>query len=225
MQESPTSAAKTTIMVVDDHPIVRRGLAQLINQQGDLTVCCEAEDAQQALDLVGTCRPDSAIVDLSLRSSSGLDLVKSLHKQHPELPVLVVSMHEEELYAERALRAGARGYVMKREVDETVIKAIRRVLAGGIYASEKVAARILSSFATSQGQRAPLSVEGLSDRELAVFRLIGRGVKTGEIAEELRISVKTVETYRARIKSKLSLSSSSELTRFAVEWSLSEGTR
>jgi DNA-binding NarL/FixJ family response regulator len=207
-------------MVVDDHPVVRRGLAYLINQEGDLIVCGEAEDAHEALAQVQKQRPDLAIVDLVLKQSSGIDLVKELKRRYPKLPVLVISMHEESLYAERALRAGAKGYIMKHEVDEVIMNAIRRVLKGEIYVSSAVSERILQSFTQASAQHSGASVQSLSDRELEVFHLIGRGVKTREIAERLHVSTKTVETYRARIKLKLHLSSSGELTQFAVEWLL-----
>ena len=214
---------RTNIIIVDDHPIVRRGLAHLVNQQEGFAVCAEADTASQALELIKTHEPGLAIVDISLKDSNGLDLVKDISRLYPHLPVLVVSMHEEEFYAERALKAGAKGYVMKQEASETVVEAVRCILRGQIYVSEAMSGRLLRRLAANQASGAEDPVEGLSDRELEVFCLIGRGVKTSEIAERLHLSAKTVETYRARIKAKLHLGSSTELTRFAVEWTLAEG--
>jgi len=215
--------ARLRILIVDDHPIVRRGLKNLIEQERDLEVCCEAEDAAQGLELARTHVHHLAIVDLLLRNSSGIDLVKEFRRVLPELPVLVVSMYEESLYAERVLRAGAKGYVMKHEMNETIVGAVRRVICGGIYVSESISERILQNIANSRNNhRAGPSIQCLSDRELEVFRLVGRGIKTQEIASRLSVSAKTVETYRSRIKGKLNIASSGDLTQFAVEYFLWE---
>ena len=203
-------------MIVDDHPIVRRGLAHLINQQKDLDVCREAEDVEGALAHAANTRLDLAIVDLALRDSSGIDLVKQLKKLHPDLAVLVVSMYDEQVYAERVLRAGARGYVTKHEVAETIIEAVRSVLAGDVYLSEAMSKLMLQDIAEDRAGLSPL--QALSDRELEVFRMLGRGIKTREIADALRLSVKTVETYRARMREKLRLRPSANLVEFAVQW-------
>jgi DNA-binding NarL/FixJ family response regulator len=209
---------ETRIFVVDDHPIVRRGLVQLIEQESDLKVCGEASSAEQALQSIPRVRPHLAIVDISLQGTSGIELLKRLKIEHPELPVLVISMHDESLYAERALRAGARGYIMKHEAITTLQTAIRRVAAGGIFLSERMTERLLEKATGRQNPPGPTGVESLSDRELEVFELIGRGHRTSEIARRLCLSVKTIETYRAKIKDKLHLRSGAELVQHAVSW-------
>jgi DNA-binding NarL/FixJ family response regulator len=195
---------------------VRHGLRQIIEQEGDLRVCCEAEDLEGAMECIAKGELDMAIVDLSLGARDGLELLKEIQARYSWLPVLVVSMHEESLYSERVLRAGALGYLNKQEATETVVPAIRRVLAGGIFVSEKVAER-MAARNNSQGEvkvdKSPL--ERLSDRELQVFRLIGQGETTRSIAESLELSVKTIETYRAHIKQKLGLSHSTQLLQHA----------
>jgi DNA-binding NarL/FixJ family response regulator len=212
------ASARRGVLIVDDHPIVRQGLAQLISQEEDLEVCGQAEDAHQALHAVREHAPDLVVADISLKETSGMDLLKDLRIQHPELPVLMLSMHDEAVYAERALRAGARGYIMKQEATERVVTAIRRVLAGDVYVSDGMAARMVSKLA-SPGRRAGGSpVDGLSDRELEVFRFIGEGHGTRQIAERLHLSIKTIETYRAHIKEKLDLKDATELLRAAIEW-------
>lgn len=208
---------KIRVLIVDDHPIVRQGIAQLINQESDLTTCCEAGNAQEALDLVASAAPDILLVDISLDGVSGIELVKVLKSRHPKTPALVISMHDETLYAERALRAGARGYIMKQEATEKVLTAIRQVIRGDIYLSERMQAKILQR--VLGGDESGLSpIDLLSDRELEVFRLIGHGFATGDIAHELNRSVKTVETHRAHLKDKLGLKNAAELTRYAVQW-------
>jgi len=208
---------KARVFVVDDHPIVRGGLAQLINQESDLHVCGEAADAATAFDSIEALKPDVAVVDLSLHGPDGLELVKNLRARHIPVPVVILSMHDESLYAERALRAGARAYLMKQEAAEQVLVALRRVLAGDIYVSERMASRLLGQI-TGRSFAGDSPVRCLSDRELDVFRRIGRGTGTRQIADELHLSVKTVESYRTHIKEKLGLSSSAELVRCAVEW-------
>lgn len=208
---------KKRIFLADDHPLVREWLANLIQQQADLSVCGETESAPAALSAVATAKPDLVIADINLKNSSGIELIKNLKGSHPDLPVLVLSMHDESLYAERAFRAGARGYVNKRETAQKVVEAIRRVLDGKLYVSEK-AAEILAA-KTARGQAVNRSaIELLSDRELEVFEKLGQGIGTKQIAEDFRVSIKTVQEYCARIKEKLRLASATELLREAVRW-------
>jgi DNA-binding NarL/FixJ family response regulator len=206
------------ILVVDDHPIVRQGIRSLLEHEGDLTVCCEAENAAAAIDIVTGARPDVAVIDISLEGTDGVELTKAIRAQRPTLPILIMSMHDESLYAERALRAGANGYVMKQEVAEKIVEAIRHVLRGEVYVSEEIRQRILMGVRSRRSKSAEPSVTRLSDRELEVFRLIGQGCETRQIAAKLHLSVKTIETYRAHIKDKLNLESATELVRFAVQW-------
>ncbi len=209
---------KARVFVVDDHPIVRGGLAQLINQEADLQVCGEAADAATAFDRIEALKPDVAVVDLSLQGPDGLELVKNLRARHSAIPVVILSMHDESLYAERALRAGARAYLMKQEAAEQVLVALRRVLAGDVYVSDRMATRLLGQITGTRPSAGDSPLQCLSDRELEVFRRIGRGHGTRQIADELRLSVKTVDSYRTHIKEKLGLASASELMRCAVEW-------
>lgn len=211
---------KKTVFLVDDHPSMRQGLQELINQEEDLAVCGQAGDVVSALEGVRKAAPDIAIVDLALKESSGLDLVKDLKVRFPEMPVLVLSMHDEALYAERSIRAGARGYIMKEATTENIIKAIRQVLGGEIYLSGGVSSKILKKMAGADASETG-GVDSLSDRELEVFRLIGQGLRTRDIAERLHLSVKTVESYREHIKTKLRLDNAAKLTRAAVEWAQS----
>lgn len=206
------------ILIVDDHPMMRQGLAQLINSEPDLVVCREADTAQQAFEFVRQAPPDLAIVDISLPDKSGLELIKDMHAMYPALPLLVVSMHDESLYAERVLRAGGRGYVMKQEGGKKLMAAIRQVLAGQISVSEKISARILEIFSGSGRDPGGSPIGRLSDREFEVFQLIGHGRGTREIAAHLRLSVKTVEVHRTNIKAKLDLKSATDLVRSAVRW-------
>jgi DNA-binding NarL/FixJ family response regulator len=215
---SAQTARKRRIFLVDDHPLVREGLANLINQQHDLTVCGQAEDVAEALSGVGATRPDVALVDISLKNESGLELVKNLESQFPLVAQIVLSMHDEALYAERALRAGARGYVMKRETTKNVLTAIRRVLDGNVYVSERVVNVMARRFGSSQRAAASSPVEQLSDRELEVFRLLGQGRSTSQIAEDLHLSLKTVQAYCARAKEKFGVHSLGELLRVAIRW-------
>lgn len=219
-----TTTKKSKVLVVDDHPIVRQGLALLINREPDLAVCGEAEDAQTALQSVPTIKPDILVVDISLNGPDGLDLLKDIRIRYPEMPVLILSMHDESIYAERALRAGAQGYIMKQEATEKVLVALRRILSREIYVSERISNRMLQRYIGSQSSGRPSSISDLTDRELEVFRLIGEGHSTRQIAEELHISVKTVESYQAHIKEKLSLRSARELVQHAIQWSISEKT-
>jgi DNA-binding NarL/FixJ family response regulator len=215
---TPADRQKKRIFLVDDHPLVREWLTNLINQQPDLTVCGETDSAPQALEAITRAKPDVAIVDLSLKDSSGFDLIKNLKQSETGAAVLVLSMHDEAHYAERALRAGARGYVMKRETTKKVITAIRRVLEGKLYLSESIAEAMAVRLVGGAAHGASFTVEQLSDRELEVFEMLGRGLGTRQIAETLRVSVKTVQAYCARIKEKLNLSSATELLREAIRW-------
>jgi DNA-binding NarL/FixJ family response regulator len=213
---------KSRVFVVDDHPIVRQGLALLINREADLIVCGEAEDAHTAVQAVATAKPDILVVDISLNGPDGLDLLKDVRTRYPELPVLILSMHDESIYAERALRAGAQGYIMKQEATEKVLVALRRILSHEIYVSERIANRMLQRYIGSPSAGSSSSIADLTDRELEVFRLIGEGHSTRQIAEELHISVKTVESYQAHIKEKLSLRSARELVQHAIQWTVGE---
>lgn len=213
------STPKCKVFLVDDHPIVRQGLALFIDREPDLMVCGEADDATSALQAIGEATPDFVVLDISLDGPDGLELLKTLRLRYPSLPVLVLSMHDESLYAERALRAGANGYIMKQEATDRVLTAIRQILGGDVYLSDRLTKRMLQQFVNgSISQRDPLSK--LSDRELEVYRLIGVGHGTRQIADELHVSTKTVESYQAHIKEKLSLRNARELVQHAVEWSV-----
>lgn len=208
----------TRIVIVDDHPLMRKGLVMSIESETDLTVCAQASTAEDALGIVESEEPDLVIVDVSLPGMSGLELIKQIHAIRPAMKTLVVSRHDESLYAERAIRAGARGYVMKLEAADVMVKAIRRVMNGGIYVSEEINERLLLGMAAGHEMLSQSPLEVLSDRELEVFELTGRGYGTRDIAERLHLSVKTVESYRARIKTKLNLGSAAELMQHAVQW-------
>jgi DNA-binding NarL/FixJ family response regulator len=213
---------RKTVFVVDDHPIVRQGLALLINQEADLAVCGEAEEMHSALAAIQSARPDILIVDISLNGPDGLELLKNIRIMSPRLPVLILSMHDESIYAERALRAGANGYIMKQEATEKVLVALRRILSGEIYVSDRIANSMLRHYVRGANASEHSSISDLTDRELEVFRLIGEGQGTRQIAEALHLSVKTVESYQAHIKEKLSLRSARELVQHAVQWNVSE---
>jgi DNA-binding NarL/FixJ family response regulator len=208
---------KQRIVIVDDHPMMREGLAQLVDHEPDLVVEAQADSAGQALRLVEKAVPDLLVVDISLPDKSGLELIKDVHTLLPGLPILVVSMHDESLYAERVLRAGGRGYIMKQEGGKKLMEAIRQVLAGRIYVSEKISAKILENYS---GRRpdSQSPVEKLSDREFEVFQLLGQGQGTREIAKQLHLSVKTVEVHRANIRKKMELANGGELVRYAIRW-------
>jgi DNA-binding NarL/FixJ family response regulator len=208
----------TRIFLVDDHPLVREWLATLLRQQPDFEVCGQAEDARDAFATMLADPPDVAIVDLSLKTSSGLDLIKELSERMPETQVIVLSMHEEIFYAERAMRAGARGYVTKRESTHRIVEAIHEVQAGRLYANAELLAKLAERIVGRNQSNQPGSVETLSDRELEVFRRLGEGQANRLIAEELHLSIKTVQAYCARIKDKLGLANASELTREAIRW-------
>jgi len=214
----PRSRRRKKVLLVDDHPMMRQGLAQLINQQADLMVCAEAGDASDAMKLIDLLKPDLAMVDISLGGKSGLELIKDLQALHPEVPGLVMSMHDESLYAERMLRAGARGYVMKQAGGETVLQAIRQVLNGKIYVSERMSTKILDVFSGHRAHHSKSAIENLTDREFEVFELIGEGCTPRQIAECLHISGKTVDAHRAHIKEKLLIKSGTGLVQHAVRW-------
>lgn len=214
-----SDSAKRRVFVVDDHPIVRAGLAQLINREPDLTVCGDAEEMHQALETIQAVRPDVLIVDISLNGPDGLDLLKTIRAGGSQIPVLILSMHDEAIYAERALRAGASGYLMKQEGTDRVLVALRRILNNGIYVSDRIASRMLRHLAGAAGTTLRSPVDGLSDRELEVLRMMGDGQGTRQIAENLHLSVKTVETYQSHLKDKLGLKNSRELVQYAIQWS------
>lgn len=224
MNQTVAEPTKRRVFVVDDHPIVRQGLAMLVNREPDLTVCGEAEDAQTAMQSMLACKPDILVLDISLNGPDGLDLLKNVRSRYPELPVLVLSMHDESIYAERALRAGAQGYIMKQEATDRVLVALRRILSREIYISDRIANRMLQHYIGNSDAGKRSSIADLSDRELEVFRLIGEGHSTRQIAEDLHISVKTVESYQAHIKEKLSLRSGRELVQHAIQWTINENT-
>ncbi len=214
----PSAAgAKRRIFVVDDHPIVRRGLVQLISHEADLEICGEAEDAQTALRAIKEAKPDMVLLDVSLKESDGLELAKELRVHVPDLPILMLSMHDETLYTERALRAGARGYLMKEEAPQTLLLAVRKVLSGGVYVSEKMSANLLQGMARGKRAGVELPMDRLTDRELEIFHLIGGGITVKQIAEKLFLSVKTIESHREHIKEKLNIKTSAELLRFASQ--------
>ena len=208
------------MLVIDDHPIVRERLAELINQQADLLVCGEAEDSHQARKAVAELQPDIAIVDITLKDTYGIELIKEFKDRYPKLPMLVLSMHDEALYGERALRAGARGYLTKQEATKKVVDAIRKVLAGEIYTSEKMAATILQKVAGGKSPGGGSPTDVLTDRELEVFQLLGQGKTVKEIAESLFVSAKTVEAHREHIKQKMNFKSSAELLRYAIQFAI-----
>jgi len=214
----PPAAPKRRLFIVDDHAIVRRGLTELINHEPDLSVCGQGEDAYGSLRAIRESKPDLCVIDISLKDGDGIDLLKELKAQAPHLPVLILSMHDESLYGERALRAGARGYIMKQEPPESILAAIRRVLSGQVYVSEKMQAMLLDRLVCgSKSAAARLPMDRLTDRELEIFRMIGAGDSVKLIADKLFLSQKTVQAHREHIKEKLNLKSSAELLRFAIQ--------
>ncbi|MEO8578148.1 MAG: response regulator transcription factor [Gemmatimonadales bacterium] len=223
---APVSTQRATrkfrVFLVDDHPIVRQGLTLLINQEPELMVCGVAEEAESVPASIAALAPDVLVLDISLRGPDGLELLKTIRAVDQTLPILVLSMHDETIYAERALRAGANGYIMKQEATEKVLVAIRRILRGEIYVSERIANTVLQQMVLRHARAQLSTVASLSDRELEVFRLIGFGHGTREIAESLHLSVKTIESYQAHIKDKLAIRTSRGLMQRAIEWRLSE---
>ncbi len=218
MREKTEQNLKKKIVIVDDHPILRKGLSMLINQEPDLFVCGEAEDARKAMEMIDALSPDMVIVDISLPDTDGVELLKNIRIRHEDLPTLVVSMHDESLFAERALRAGARGYIMKQEAVEKVLTGIRRVLAGEIFVSNRITTKMLEKFVNGEAGKTASTLDLLSDRELAVFHLIGQGLGTRQIADKLHLSIKTIESYRSHIKEKLKLGSGMDLLKYAIQW-------
>jgi len=216
--QSTTFENKKRVFIVDDHPIVRDGLITIINHEKDLAVCGEADEPQEALKAISELRPDVVIVDITLKNSDGIELTKSLKARYPTLPVIVLSIHDELTYAERALRAGARGYLMKEVVSDKITAAIRTVLTGEIYVSNTMAKKMLRKLAGGKADTIIAPTDSLSDRELEIFRLIGQGYKPSKIAQSMHLSIKTVETYRSRIKEKLNLADADELLRYAIQW-------
>jgi DNA-binding NarL/FixJ family response regulator len=222
-RQTSESCVKRRVLVVDDHPIVRQGLSLLINGEPDLEVCGQAEAAHSATQAVESLDPDIVVLDISLGGPDGLEVLKQLRAQEARVPILILSMHDQSIYAERALRAGANGYIMKQEATDLVLTAIRRILDGQVYVTEQVAGLILKQFARGIGApRSPL--DSLTDRELEVFRLIGEGFTTRAIALTLHLSVKTVESYQAHLKEKLALRNARELQHHAIEWAISQKT-
>jgi len=217
------SHEKKRILVVDDHPIVLQGLSMLINRNNELLVCGHATDTSEAMEAIRVLKPDLVIVDISLKDANGIELIKDIKSYDAGLSVLVLSMHDESLYAERALRAGAKGYIMKQEGTERLISAIRSVLAGELYISDRLAGRLINKMVSGGVEVSSSPLESLSDRELEVFLLIGRGQRTRQISEQLHLSSKTVETYRSHIKKKLNIGSSTELLQHAIQWVNSSG--
>ena len=218
-QQNVSNENRRKVLIVDDHPLVREGLADLINKEKDIVVCGWAKDIPQTIKAIKKLKPDVVTVDISLEDASGLDLMKDIKTRFPGLPVLALSMHQESIYAERAIRAGAKGYITKQEATKKVITAIRKVLEGRLYLSETMKEKLVYSLIGNDESDAGTSpIDRLTDRELEVFRLIGQGKATRQIAEQLCLSAKTIETYRSRIKEKLNLSSGSELLRCAFQW-------
>ncbi|HBG28417.1 MAG: DNA-binding response regulator [Planctomycetes bacterium GWF2_41_51] len=221
-KQDNTPEKKTQILIVDDHPIVRDGLASIINHEQDLNVCGEAEDAFHALKAIEELKPDVVVTDISLKNSDGIELTKSIKAGHPKLFVIVLSIHDESVYAERALLAGAKAYLMKDAVSDNIVQAIRTVLNGEIFVSDKILKKFLHKIAGSNTGTAKTQIDNLSDRELEIFRLIGEGLKASLIAKQLHLSIKTIETYRTRIKEKLDIVNASELLQYSIRWAKSQ---
>ena len=215
---------KTAVMLVDDHPLVRRGVAELINSEADLYVVGEAANMQEALEVTTRTKPGLAVVDVSLDGNNGIELMKNMSSRWPNLPILAYSMHDEAIYAERAMRAGAMGYVMKAAAPEVFLAAVRQVLKGKIFLSDPMSDRLLGKLvgAGASASATAWPIDKLSDRELEVLEMLGKGLGTSQIADKLCLSVKTIETYREHLKQKLNLASGQELIRYAIEWSLNQ---
>lgn len=218
VNKSQNKDIKHKVFLVDDHPIVREGLAQLINKEKDLTVCGEAGDVSDALQAISECKPDIAIVDLTLEHGSGLRLIENLHYKKTGVPILVLSMHDESVYAERCLKAGAKGYIMKQEPSDRMLSAIRKVLDGEMYISGNMEKKFLNKMISGEKIEFTSPVDVLSNRELEVYQLFGQGLKKREIADQLNLSVKTIETYVENIKKKMDFSSSHDITMHAIRF-------
>jgi len=210
--------SRIKVLVVDDHPIIRQGLSLLFSQKNDMEVCGEADNVETALEQIAALEPDIAIVDISLKDSNGLELIKQIKMQNKKLPVLVLSVHDESIYAERALRAGARGYIMKEELTDNVVIAIRQIMSGKLYLSSLMSEKMLDKLVQPSPGISESPVEKLSDRELEVFQLFGSGMSTKEIADKIHVSPKTVQSYRVRIKEKMNIEKTSELLKYAIQW-------
>ncbi|MDT8302934.1 MAG: response regulator transcription factor [Sedimentisphaerales bacterium] len=221
-KQDNTNENKTQVLLVDDHPVVRDGLTTIINHERDLNVCGEADDAYEALKAAAELKPDIVVVDISLKNSDGIELTKTIKSKYPKLSVVVLSVHDESVYAERALLAGAKAYLMKDAVSENIVKAIRTVLSGEIYVSNTISKKFLHKIAGDKTDTTKTTIENLSDREFEVFRLIGEGYKPSQIAKKLHLSVKTIETYRGRLKEKLNLNSAIEILQYAIKWAKSQ---
>jgi len=219
----PSVATRRRIVLVDDHPVTREGVRVLIDQEPDLVVCGQSDNAPAALQLIQKVKPDLAVVDITLKTTSGIELMKSLKAVMPDLPVLIMSMHDERLYAERALRAGAKGYIMKHEASDRILDALRKVLSGELYLSDNMKEKMLHCLVRSRKDEVVFTIDTLSDREMEVFQLIGNGFSTRQIAEKLNLSVKTIDSYREHLKLKLRLKKGSDLVRHAIQWVRSEG--
>jgi DNA-binding NarL/FixJ family response regulator len=219
---SGQALSKLRVLLVDDHPITRQGLRALVNSQLNLEVCGETDSAAQALECVATLQPDLAILDVSLRTSNGIELTRQMKEKAPNLPILVVSMHDEQLFAERALRAGAMGYVMKQEAGDKVAVALQHLLRGDIYLSPKMREKMLHRFVNKKGDGVVFAIDTLSNREREVFELLGNGYSTRQIAQKLNLSSKTIDSYREHLKLKFNLDSGAELVRHAIQWARTE---
>lgn len=217
-KEQVKTGRKTQILIVDDHPVIREGLETMLNHEKDLNICAQAQDASGALSALAELKPDIAIVDISLKNSDGIELTKTMKAKYPKLVVIVLSVHDESVYAERALLAGAHAYLMKDVVPENIVKAIRTVLRGEIYVSDAVARKFLHIIAGDRAGTAKTAIDSLSDREFETFRLIGQGYKASQIAARLHLSGKTIETYRSRIKEKLGFVNAAQLLQYAIAW-------
>lgn len=223
MNQTEGAPPRKRILVVDDHPMMRAGLSQLINKQATMEVCWEAGGPAEAMAVIPHHHPDLIIADLTMKTGSGLDFIKDARTLHENIPILIVSMHDEKVYAERCLRAGAAGYIMKEESAEHLVSAIQRVLDGGVYLSETMSARILKSVSGANSRNTDSPLQTLTDREFEVFQLIGRGKTSNEIASQLHISPRTVDVHRSQIKEKLHLKSGTALVHYAVQWFGKEG--
>ncbi|WP_438483426.1 response regulator [Oleiharenicola lentus] len=215
---------KTKVLLVDDHPITRQGIKALVEQLPNVEICGEADSAPKAMELVSKLEPDLTIVDITLKSTNGIELTKNLRVQAPKMQILIVSMHDENIYAERALRAGAMGYLMKQEASENIITAIKRIQGGDIYLSDRIKEKMLHRLVNHRNEEVVSPIETLSDREMEVFQLIGNGYGTRQIATKLNLSVKTIDSYREHLKEKLNLPTGSELVRYSIQWVKSQGS-
>jgi len=224
-KQKKVEESKLKVLIVDDHPVVREGLTTIINHERDLTVCGYADDNNQALKAIAELKPNVVIVDISLKDSDGIDLTKDIKLRYSKLPVIVLSVHDESVYAERALRAGARAYLMKEVVSENITKAIRTVLKGEIYVSDTISKKFLQKFAGDKAGTTKTPIENLSDREFEIFHLIGEGYKASQIAKQLHLSIKTIETYRSRLKEKLDINSAAGLLQYAIKWAKNENKK